>query len=150
MLQSSGRKKPNHHVVLDTLRLSESQWRRCVDQLDEDEAQKTESVDQRQHKRLPHRDVAYLLMALVHPDGREQHFKVWTHDISRSGLGFLHGTYIHIDRKVCILLKHRSDGWVPLEAEVRRCDYVQDGIYQVGVEFDSLIDTDDFLFSNER
>ncbi|MEM6260290.1 MAG: PilZ domain-containing protein [Planctomycetota bacterium] len=134
-------------LVLDTLRLSDEEWYDCVSRLDRDAAHATVSRERRSEERIPYRNLSTLLVTIRSPDGRQLNYRARPYDLSRSGIGFLHGTFIHLGLDIDVHLKHREAGMVNLHAQIRCCFHIRNTIHRIGAQFDSPIDVDDYLLA---
>ena len=132
---------------LDSLRLTESEWRRLVDEIDRESSRHRNADDGRRHERMPYRNTSQLLATLQHLDGRTQRFLIRPHDLSTSGLGFLHGSFVYTGSRIQVVLVHRSFGAQNIEGTVRRCDLFKRHIHRVGLEFDEEIVLEDFVMA---
>lgn len=147
MSKKAGYRETSHKAPLDTLRLTNAQWRECLNDIKMHRAHASATYgDQRQHERYPCYDALHMLIYLERGDGSRQLFNVRTYDISVEGIGFLHGTYLHPESRVQVYLKHRNDGWVLIEASVMRCEHFKDRIHLIGLMFDEPITITDYLF----
>ncbi len=132
--------------AIDSLKLTDAQWLSLVAEVDRESSRhRGNKDDRRQHERMPYRNTTYLVATVRGGDGREQRFLVRTHDISETGLGFLHGNFIYPGSSVELVLKHRTYGQTYHTAVVRRCVHYKRHIHQIGIEFDEPIRLDDYL-----
>lgn len=97
---------------------------------------------------MSYRNVTHLLATVKGGDGRVQRFRVRTHDLSSSGLGFLHGTFIYPGANVQLVLNHCVHGPTYHDAVVRRCDHCQRHVHRIGVEFDKPIEPEMYLLAD--
>lgn len=133
---------------LDTLKMSDSDWRKLADQLDRETAG-ADFASQRGHERVPYRSMVQAICEVSHPGGNRVRFIVRTRDLSASGIGFFHGQFLHAGSR-CTIYLNRSDGkQQPLIGTVRRCEHVNGKTHEIGVEFDKLIEPSDFLLYRE-
>ncbi len=142
---SSGGNDPDRPV--DSLRLTDTEWLAYVAEMDREAARHIKYESERRHERMPYRNVVHLLATLHNADGRIQRFMVRTHDISRSGMGFLHGSFIYPGSRIQLILHHRVHGQSYHEGVVRRCEHFKRHIHRIGVEFDKLIELEDYLLT---
>lgn len=133
--------------AVDTLRLTDSEWLSYVAELDREASRHMPNEDGRQHERMPYRNVAYVTATLKHLDGRHQKFIIRTHDLSESGLGFLHGNFIYPGSPMRVILHHRVHGLSYHDTIVRRCAHYKRHIHQVGVEFEKPINIEDYILT---
>ena len=139
---------PEEDQVYDTLKLTDAEWYACVNEMDRKASRAKVSKDQRRHERLPYRNSLYVVIVLRNHDDRTQRFRVRTYDLSESGIGFLHGGYIHAGTHVELMMQHSLTGLTKIDATIRSCSHVKKTIHRVGAEFDDLIVLDDFLLAD--
>jgi CheY-like chemotaxis protein len=84
-------------------------------------------------------------MEIMQPGGGQTQINVACRNLSRSGLGFLHSSYIHIGTPVALTLSHQNKQQVRVMATVVRCRHVQRHIHDVGVRFEKPINVRDFI-----
>lgn len=138
---------PENEEVYDTLKMSDSDWYACVSEMDRRSSRSTGHHEQRRHERLPYRNSVYVVIAVHNYDDTVQRFKVRTYDLSESGIGFLHGAYIHANTHVELMMEHREIGRIIIDATIRSCSHVKKTIHRVGAEFEKPINLDDFLLA---
>ncbi len=71
-------------------------------------------------------------------------YLVPTRDISNTGMGFLHGSFIYPGSKCIVQLISMHGTWQNVPAKVVRCDYISSGVHDVGVHFLQDIDASEF------
>jgi hypothetical protein len=131
---------------IDSLRLTDAQWLALADRLDGEAASHSVGNERRRHERVAYRSVIRLAIAVEHPSGDKQKYLVRSHDLSASGIGFFHGSYMHVGTKIILLMTHRQTGARCVVGVVRRCAHVSQRIHKVGVEFNEPIVLEDFAF----
>lgn len=127
--------------LIDTLVLSEDQWRKLSEKLAEVDSSQT---GQRQHPRVSYRKLAQIAVAIQLPDGQWAKYIVRSRNLSSGGIGFIHGAYVHTDSKCRIIIKNLRGQVVCLEGVVRHCQYLCGTAHDVGVQFDTAIELTDF------
>lgn len=95
------------------------------------------NVDQRRHKRMPYRGRQVVLY--TKQSGRDVAFIVVARNISRQGLGFLHGQMMHIGQACSADLATNDGNWINVEGNVVHCRHVHGMIHEIGLEFKSEI-----------
>ncbi len=135
--------------AVDTLRLTDSEWLAYVAELDRESSRHLSADTDRRHERVAYRNVVHLLATLKNQDGRVQKFMVRTHDLSESGMGFLHGSFIYPQSRIQLVLHHRVHGQNYHDGVVRRCEHFKRHIHRVGVEFDKSINLEDYLLATK-
>ncbi|MFK7789462.1 MAG: PilZ domain-containing protein [Phycisphaeraceae bacterium] len=133
---------------IDTLRLTDAQWLECLAEIKHvRETQAAIHAKSRAHERRDC-DLALLMLAnMFCSDGRRQLYTIRTFDISAVGMGFLHGSYVYVDTRLELLLKHREDGWKKISGKVMRCDYFKNMVHQIGVIFDEELNLEDYILT---
>ncbi|MEM6551604.1 MAG: PilZ domain-containing protein [Planctomycetota bacterium] len=124
--------------------MSDAEWRALADELDRD-ATDANFAAQRDHERVPYRNMVRAVCEVDHPGGNRVRFIVRTRDLSASGLGFFHGQYLHTGSRCSILLNCARKGPQALAGTVRRCEHLDGNIHQIGIQFDQLIEPSDYL-----
>ena len=146
-MEGARKKTSDENILVDSLRLSDAEWYACVSEMDRNASRSNVDKERRTFERLPYRNSPYLYLAIHNPDGRHQHFKVRANNLSQSGIGFLHGSYIYSGTYVELLMQHRDLGSTKIGALVRTCTHVKNTIHRVGAEFEKQINLDDFLLA---
>ncbi|MEM9347494.1 MAG: PilZ domain-containing protein [Planctomycetota bacterium] len=146
-MSSSHQGLSKDQFVLDTLRLTDEEWYECVSELDRDAANAIVSHERRSDERVPYRNLSTLLVTIRSVDGRQLNYRARPYDLSRSGIGFLHGTFMHMGLDIDVHLKHRELGMTKLHAHIHCCYHIKDSIHRIGAQFDSPIDVDDYLLA---
>jgi hypothetical protein len=127
--------------LIDTLVLSEEQWRKLSEKLAEVDSSHT---GQRQHPRVSYRKLAQIAVAIQLPDGQWAKYIVRSRNLSSGGIGFIHGAYVHTDSRCRIIIKNLHGRVVCLEGVVRHCQYLCGTAHDVGVQFDTPIELTDY------
>ena len=133
--------------LVDALRISDAEWYACVQEMDLRAMQQKGINESRLETRQPYRNIAKIILSIRSYDGRLQQFKVRAYDLSRTGLGFLHGAYVYEGSQVELLMQHHVNGMIRIPASIVSCVHVKKRIHQVGAKFDEPIELDDFLMS---
>ncbi len=134
-------KKPSNEL-LDTLKLSDEQWQALIDSLGQGLSNYT---GQRRHIRTQFRKLSQIAVAIKQSDGQWVKYLVRMRDLSRSGLGFIHGAYVHVGNDCRVILKDATDQLVCIDGTIRRCNLVQGRVHNIGVQFKEEIDIKRFL-----
>ncbi|MEM9347493.1 MAG: PilZ domain-containing protein [Planctomycetota bacterium] len=141
------RNGPEEKKVVDTLRLSDAEWYECVSEMDRESARNCQDHTRRARERLPYRNLHHVLITVRNYCGRLQYFQSRPYDLSESGIGFLHGAYMHVGTSIELQLMHRVTGMTKVRATVRGCSHIKNKIHCVGAQFDELIELDDYLLA---
>jgi len=88
-------------------------------------------------------------LLVEHPSGGYGAFKVHPVDISREGISFLHGGYIH-EKSICTFLLPSIVGERDrVKGVVVRCCHLRGTLHEVGVAFEEVIDLSRYLASDD-
>ena len=128
--------------LIDTLRLTDEQWRELSDQLDRVNPYET---GQRRHERVGYRKLAQIAVAIQQPNGQWAKYIVRSRDLSPSGIGFIHGSYVHTGSACRVILKDTKGQVVCLEGTVRRSDMIKGTAHNIGVQFLEEINLNRFV-----
>ncbi|MEM6260289.1 MAG: PilZ domain-containing protein [Planctomycetota bacterium] len=146
-MAKSFRNGPEENQVVDTLRLSDSEWYECVSEMDREAARNNSHQSKRAHERLPYRNLLQVLITVRNYCGRLQYFNSRPYDLSENGIGFLHGAYMHVGTHIELQLMHRLTGMTKVRATVRSCAHIKNKIHRVGAEFEEPIEINDYLLA---
>jgi CheY-like chemotaxis protein len=124
---------------IDALRLTDAQRQALFSNM-EDWVGDYRGVELRDNDRLPYRSQAGLVLKLYHPGGSVIDYLVRPRNISRHGLGFLHGSYLHVDSRCQVNLRTKSGELLSMSGRVCRCRHVQGRVHEVGMRFDQPVD----------
>lgn len=136
--------------AIDTLRLDEQTFLRIVDRLDRASSKTADQAnhqeDQRRHLRIPFRTKLKFIVR-VESDGYKRNFIVRARDVSNSGIGFLHGSFINLESKCFIQMINPTLGTMDVPGLIRRCNHIEKNVHLIGMEFNNEIDIDALLKS---
>ncbi len=135
---------PKKNTYIDSLRLSEKEQQAVLNRLREEEARQTDR-DRRTDKRLEYRISGGLILQVRHPGGSVSNYLIRTRNLSRFGLGFLHGNFLHTGTPCIISLRRSDTNIVTVSGEVRRCRLVTGRVHEIGVHFASPIELSDYV-----
>lgn len=128
--------------LIDTLQLSPYQWRSLSKKLDQ---LSPDFCDKRRYERISYRKLAQIVVAIKPPEGEWAKFIVRSHNLSRGGIGFLHGCYLHPGCQCRIILKNSQGQAVCINGVVKRCEFLEAKAHDIGVEFDQEININDYV-----
>jgi PilZ domain len=128
--------------LIDTLRLSDEQWRTLSEKLDRDDPYLT---GQRRYRRITYRKLAQIAVAVRQSGGEWAKYVVRSRDLSPGGIGFIHGSYIYLGSECRVILKDCHGRVVCLEGVVKRCELIDGTAHDVGVQFNEEIDVESFV-----
>lgn len=84
-------------------------------------------------------------LTVMHPGGTQARFQVHTLDLSATGLGFLHGGYLHKGSKCSIVLKGVGDTSLKVTGQITNCLHITGCVHRVGMKFDRPADIERLL-----
>jgi hypothetical protein len=130
---------PNSPPYVDPLRLAGGEWDPTLEAL---VAQHNAHPDanHRRHTRAMYNTVEALYLEVMHPGGTAGHFLVKPRDISRSGLGCLHGGFLYPGTSCTVTLALTGGRMVRVRAVVRHCTLLRGRVHFVGVQFEEVLD----------
>ncbi len=140
---------------LDLLRLSAREQEDILTRIDGQTADVGVNC-KRNEPRYPYRLRGGLMISIEHPGGSRIGCLVRTRNLSRSGLGFLHGGFLHRGTRCSMLLRNvdaddvTSANGTLVEGTVMHCRHIVGRVHEVGVRFDRIINTEDFLPGSEQ
>lgn len=137
----------NDMELVDALRISDAEWVECIREMDHRAKNASYDVQRRTEERQSYRNNTRIIVCIRNYDGRKQQFIVRAYDLTSTGLGFLHGSYIYQDTPAEIYLEHKSDGMIRIPATIRCCTHVKKRIHLIGAQFDEPITLSDYLLS---
>ncbi len=130
----------------DLLRLSPNELSRLTalakDARDDATAQSGQSqmVERREARRVHLGNAIRLVCEIQRTDNRPVKHMVKCFDLSSTGIGFLHGAYIHPDTHVVLTMLSKQDSGFRLRGNVARCRHLTRHVHEVGVAFESAVD----------
>lgn len=124
--------KPGQPAAVDTLRISETEAAAILNQLDDQQIQKSD--DLRDNRRVTLRLGPGLVIEVHQPGGTSSKFLVRPRNISRTGLAFIHGGFLHKDTMCNVLFNTRSAGRVNVRGRVVRCRHIRGNLHEIGLK----------------
>lgn len=100
--------------------------------------------DRRQSTRYQYNVKGCVIHLQPQGGGPPTSYLVPTRDISNTGMGFLHGSFIYPGSKCVVQLITMHGTWQNVPAEVVRCVYIVNGVHDIGVRFFEAIDASEF------
>ncbi|MEM7229074.1 MAG: response regulator, partial [Planctomycetota bacterium] len=102
------------------------------------------AFDQRRERRYAFR-VRNCTISVVQPGSmRPESFEVHLRNLSAGGISFLHGGFLHVGTEVNAKLVDGTGKWNEVVGKVANCDYIENGVHEVGVILKSPIVPSDF------
>lgn len=140
---SSGQRSGRPTTRSNTIGVSEGDLAHLIRTFEEGGQAEDGSVN-RVHARWPFAQ-ASLKATLVHPGGSKITLSFACRNLSRTGIGLLHNTYVHPGSRIEIQVP-RVDGRIEtLAGEVARCAHRQGVIHEIGVRFDDEIPLPEYV-----
>ena len=141
--------------IFKTLRMSPDEMSRVMSEMDRAGATPPADV-KRAYRRWRLRGTVAVL-SLFNDHGERSNFAVEPRDLSSTGMGMLHGTFLHPGTRCCVGLRRLDGSAASIRAEIVRCSLVKAGVYEVGLIFEDRVDPMSFVasdmeqtFQNER
>lgn len=128
-----------------TVRLTESQRKQLLDQLDGAAAGAGGGQsNKRRDRRFEFRqnDVAVIV---EHPGGGVSRMLVCCRNLSAGGVSFFHGGFLHPKSACKMGLRKRDNTMQALAGHVVNCRHIEGSVHEVGVKFSQRISPDAFL-----
>lgn len=91
--------------------------------------------ERRQATRYLNDDRSPFLLLIAQPGGTKGKFRITPRNISRSGLAFLHGSFLHVGTTCTMYARTLRGESRCIEGTVVRCNHVRAHIHDVGVRF---------------
>lgn len=136
----------NNEGCTDLLRLSPNELRRLTEVAKQARADATSSgtvaqaVDRRKASRLHLGNAVRLVCETRRSDDRPVKHMVKCFDISSTGIGFLHGAFIHPGTSVVLTMLSHEDAGFRMRGNIVRSRHLTRHVHEVGVKFDAPID----------
>jgi len=127
--------------TLNTIRAGRHELNRLLDAMDTKGANNT--VD-REFVRWGYRQQSVML-ELRHPGGSVVRLPVATRNLSNSGIGVLHSSFVHTGTMCVVGLEHQAMGQVEIIGKVMRCQHVGGTVHEIGIRFEQAIDTREYI-----
>ena len=132
---------PSQSNLVRTIRLDDAKLERALDRLDRAEGSATNC---RTSPRYSYRIKGCVVHLQQPGDGGSTPFLVVTRNLSSGGVSFLHGGYVHAKSTCLVQLITTHGAWKNVKGVVVRCRYIDAGVHEVAVQFDSSITTEDY------
>lgn len=129
----------SRQAPLDLLRLNSAAHRKLVDALDRRSAN-TGLTNKRHEKRFQYMMAEGLGITIVLSHANRLNCIVRPRNISRTGIGFFHGQFVHNGTPCIVGLKQLDDQIIPTLGTVRFCRHIFGHVHEVGVGFSEPID----------
>ncbi len=132
-----GSKKRGEFV--DSLRLSQQEQDELLEAMD-NQSDGHRGSNLRRDERVPYRRSSGVVVTLVHPGGSVARYLVRPRNLSRCGMGFLHGGFVHEGSKCQVHLQKLDSTPHVIMGAVARCQHVTGMVHEIGVRLEEEID----------
>jgi len=142
----------NRDEYRNTVRISDDERRRLLDELDCLQAVASEDVgpddNRRQDDRFTYRP-GHISIAVEQPRGGTTFLSVSPRNISAGGVAFLHGGFLYTGSRCTLHLGLQLEETVKIAGEIVNCRHIQGLLHEVSVKFDRAIDPSLFVRIDE-
>jgi hypothetical protein len=114
-----------------------------LEQLDK-QSQSGPGSERRRHERHSLRAREGLEVMFDAFDGQPMSCRVRPRNLSQSGIAFLHEAYVYPETRCTVVLITLTDQPIEISGKVVGCRHVTGKLHEVAVQFDRVIDPDDF------
>jgi len=145
-------RRPGESAPVNALRLSPGQLRDLHEGLDRYRSAEFDR-ENRFNERFAYRASQPVCVRIEHPGGSSVDYLVEPRDLSCTGLGFLHGAFIHPGSVCHVTLTDCEGKTMLVRGTVRRCQYLEGRLHVIGVEFKDKVNVSMFdvqAYSNEE
>ena len=137
---------PGDHQFLDTLKISDTQWRKLAEAMRAANARDVQD-NNRRHQRIDYvgrvRDRDRELPATL-DSLRRPHPRSYT-----GGMGFVHGGFFHVGSPCRVMLVSLNRQVLAMTGMVKRCHHLKGKIHDIGIEFDAPVEVASFITTPE-
>jgi len=129
---------PLDNKPIDTLRLDERDKHRILDEL---AVSHSNMQDQGRPRdlRVPYKNTR-VTVTIANPGGNVVTYCILPRNLSRQGIGFLHGRFVYPNSPCSITLRTLDNETITCEGEIVRCRHISGTIHDVGVRFSVPVD----------
>jgi hypothetical protein len=106
--------------------------------------------ERRRHRRYMLPREFTLVVRVQQPGGTRALFSVTPRDMSLSGIGFFHASYIHPGTQCIMMMRTLKGQGVSIPGTVVRCRHVSGRIHEVGALFEKEIDVEAFVVPDSK
>ena len=107
-------------------------------------------AERRRHRRYLLPKEFTLVVRIQQPGGSTSIFSVTPRDLSTSGMGFFHATYVHPGTECELMMRTLKGDSVVLTATVMRCRHVSGRIHEVGCLFKEEVNVELYVADMKR
>jgi CheY-like chemotaxis protein len=128
---------------VDSLRMSAAEQKEILSRLSQHE--QVTAKNRRNQERLHYTNPAGLIVQMRHPGGSASNFLVRARNLSATGIGFLHGSFVYSGTPCMLALRGVNGKIVGIEGTVARCQHVKGHVHDIGVCFNEPINLAQFI-----
>ncbi|CAN5715033.1 hypothetical protein BH11PLA1_BH11PLA1_11100 [soil metagenome] len=128
-------------IVTNTVRISGADLLRLEEEMD---AKNPGGSPRRSFLRWPFPKEA-VLVEMIQPSGATSRLRYACRNLSTTGIGILHSTYVHIGTKCIVHLPRLDGGVATFAAIVARCMHYRGVIHEVGLKFDAALNVREYV-----
>jgi len=128
---------------LNTVGLSERELHSLWADLDR-EGETSTAPFKREFARWPFRRLT-VAAEITHPGGTITRLKLACRNLSKGGIGLLHGGFLHQGSLCRVWLPKLNGGTIEVQGVVTRCMHRRGAVHEIGVKFDKAIDLTQFI-----
>ena len=136
----------------NTVRISDDERRRLLDELDLVQAVASEDVgpddSRRRDRRYTYRP-GHISIAVEQPRGGTTFLSVSPRNISAGGVAFIHGGFLHTGSRCALRLGPQRKETLEIAGEIVNCRHIEGLLHEVSVKFDRAIDPSLFVRIDE-
>jgi len=136
-----------HPTSLDALRLSAAEVEAINHELDQ-KAEQFRGDNRRQDERHPYKRASKMVATVFHPGGTTTRYLIKPRNISRTGLAFLHGSFLHLGTQLVLSLETLHNAMVNVTGQTVHCKFVRGNVHEIGVRFTQPIDLAQFILED--
>ncbi|MBC7833490.1 MAG: PilZ domain-containing protein [Phycisphaerales bacterium] len=106
---------------------------------------KRTGINRRKFPRFPYQIPTGMQVEFVRAGESQNKFVVWPRNVSRFGVGFIHGTFVYNDTTARIDLRTLDHQPVRVEGKVVQCRHIRGRVHEIGIEFEEPILVEQFV-----
>ncbi|MEM1212554.1 MAG: response regulator [Planctomycetota bacterium] len=129
--------QPTDNRPIETIRLSEKDKAKLVNQLEQAAAQQVSA--ERRSLRVKF-TAPGTVVRLQQPNGASSRLSVLPRNLSKQGMAFIHGRFVYPGVQALVTLPTIDGELMTVEGRIRDCRHVSGIVHEVSVVFDDLID----------
>ncbi|MEM7626988.1 MAG: PilZ domain-containing protein [Planctomycetota bacterium] len=138
--------RSTHDIARSSLQMSEYKWNMLIATLEAGKGPEVPATrDRRDLDTVRYPFVRKMALRVQHPGGTATSHLVRSRNLSRGGVGFLHGQFLYPNTVCYVVIPTRWGENVILPGRVSWCRHVSGQTHEVGMRFDQVIQVDEFL-----